>query len=411
MRSAGHDNEPIVLNVSERTLLKRLVMPTRLDYLDAVSITRTIDDIIASIAHVTAVQPGTFILGFSATEALGSAIFTSSDGAVAIDEFRQQLNWIQADIETGTTLIVPRRFDPAIGTMRLVTDTMVYRLRPYRKEGAVQWDIAVCFSVEPRLDARWGQYNDHSLAQPIAVVGIARDAEELRARLGPDVLDWSSFVTSEPDDTDRADVKIRKGLLLAQIVEAVIKALDIYPIEVMDKTRRQGRRYVVIRSAPGNDRDRFAKRIGLSESAVALRRLFEDDARDADAAWRISQAATLGASQQSDVTAVFIDVAEVEGRHGYLFEIDEELPDGGPYFLRAERDTGTERVIARRLANIKALDTRLDLAEMLEDPWRVRRSSRETIDEDDKDDAEFQDLDPPKRKALVDSGQRFRHSS
>jgi hypothetical protein len=94
-----------------------------------------------------------------------------------------------------------------------------------------------------------------------------------------------------------------------------------------------------------------------------------------------------------------------------LFEVDEELPDRGPYFLRAERDTGTERVIARRLANIKALDTRLDLAQMLDDPWRMRRFSREIIDENDKNDSYLQDLDPSKRKALVGYGRRCRHSS
>jgi hypothetical protein len=40
------------------------------------------------------------------------------------------------------------------------------------------------------------------------------------------VLDWGAFVTREPEDTDRVDVRIRKGLLLVQIVEAVIKALE-----------------------------------------------------------------------------------------------------------------------------------------------------------------------------------------
>jgi hypothetical protein len=95
----------------------------------------------------------------------------------------------------------------------------VYRLRPYRSDGSAQWDIAVCLSVEARSEARWGQSNDHSIAQPIAVVGIPRAAEELRARLGPAVLDWGAFVTREPEDTDRVDVKIRKGLMLVQIVE------------------------------------------------------------------------------------------------------------------------------------------------------------------------------------------------
>jgi hypothetical protein len=239
------------------------------------------------------------------------------------------------------------------------------------------------------------------LAQPIAAVGIPHEAVDLRARLGPDALDWSAFIPPEADEGSRTDTRIRRGLLLVQLIEAVIKALDIFPVEIIDSGRRHGRRYVVLRAEPDNDRDKFAKRIGLSETTTALRRLFEEDARDADAAWRISQAPSLGASQDSDVTAVFVDVTDVKGRSGYVFEIDEEVPPGGPYFLRAERDTGTERVIARRLANIKALDTRLDLAEMLDDPWRVRRASRETIDEDDERDKELQDLDSSKRKALI----------
>lgn len=401
LRSAGPENVPIVLNVSERALIKRLIQPTRLDYLDASSITRSIDDIIASIAQATAVRPGTFILGFPPTEELGGAIYAASGGAIPIDEFRQQLNWIQADLDTGATLIVPRRFDPATVTMRLVTEASVYRLRPFRKDGVAQWDIAVCSGVEPRSQGRWGASNDHSIAQPIAAVGVPRDAEELRARLGPDALDWSAFITPEADEASGADTRIRRGLFLVQVIEAVIKALDIFPVEVIDTSRRHGRRYVVLRAEPGNDRDRFARRIGLSETAAALRRLFEDDARDSDAAWRVSQAPSLGASQEFDVTAIFVDLVEVNGRSGYMFEVDEELPHGGLYFLRAERDTGTERVIGRRLANIKALDTRLDLAEMLDDPWRVRRSSREAIDEHDENDREFGDLDPSKRKALV----------
>src|SRR5208337_617820 len=138
---------------------------------------------------------------------------------------------------------------------------------------------------------------------------------------------------------------------------------------------------VVLRAEPNNDRDQIAKRVGLAESAVALKRLFEDERQEADAKWRLSQAPSLGATRTNDVVASFVDIVDHEGRRGYQFDIDEELPDRGPLFLRAERDTGTEQVISRRLRNIKALDTRVDLAEMLADPWRVRRASREGLDE------------------------------
>jgi hypothetical protein len=53
-----------------------------------------------------------------------------------------------------------------------------------------------------------------------------------------------------------------------------------------------------------------------------------------------------------------VDPLDHRGRRAYRFEIDNELPPDGPYFLRTEGDTGTERVIRRRLRNIKALDIR-----------------------------------------------------
>lgn len=400
--SAGELNVPIILNASERALLKRLIMPTRLDYLDVVSISRSIDDIIATVTQATAIQPGTFILGFSPNEDLGQTIYTVSNGSIPVDEFRQQLSWIQADIDTGATLIVPRRFTPKTGTLGLVTEAMIYRLRAYRQDGAAQWDIAVCAEAKTRAGTLpFGAYDDFPLSQSIMVTSIPREAEEKRARLGPDVLDWSAFGKRSSDEHERVDVKIRRGLLLVQAIEALVKALEIYPVEILDKQRRGGGRFVAIRAEPASDRDKFAKKIRLTESAIALRRLFEDDAREADSSWRISQSSNLGASQTTDVAARFVDVADVHGRHGYLFEIDEELPIPGPYFLRSERDVGSERVIARRLANIKALNTRLDLAEMLDDPWRMRRASRDIIDQTDEYDVEFLDLDGPKQKALV----------
>ena len=77
-----------------------------------------------------------------------------------------------------------------------------------------------------------------------------------------------------------------------------------------------------------------------------------------------------------------------------------------PIFLRTERDTGTEGVISRRLRNIKALGTRVYLAEMLTDPWRARRSSRETLDDAAQADDHFQGSDLPSARRSLTSGRR-----
>jgi DNA polymerase III delta prime subunit len=393
----------MVLNGAELALLMRLTAPSRYDLVDAASVTRSIDEIVSSIAQATSVQQGTFILGFAANAALGEAVYEASNGEIPIDEFRAQLDWLQADLDCGAKLLVPRPFDPAQDNLRIITEAMLYRVRPFRDEGSPVWNIGVCFDAKPRPDAiRLRTDLDHLIEQPIAVGGLPREVQDLRARLGPAVIDWSLFAGAgaEPAQPTRVDA-IRQALLLVQVTEAVVKAFEYYPIEVLDRSLSGGRRFVIVRAEPDNDRDRIARRTGLGDSATALKRLFEEDRRDADSAWSISQSAALGGSRIDDITATFVDLRDHRGRHGYLFEIDDDLPPDGPYFLKAARDTGTEQVISRRLRNIKALDTRVDLAEMLDDPWRVRRSSRESISEEAQADKAFKSLDEPKQRALL----------
>jgi hypothetical protein len=395
----------IALDVPERVLLRRLVTPARMDHLDADSIARAISDLIASVSRASSVRAGTFILFFDTKSKLGDAVYAATSGEIPIDEYRRQLDWVRADLDQGATLLIPREFDPATSWLRLVTDTMTYRLRAFRNEGTPVWDVAVCQEVGVRDDVfSPGDHEEHAIVQSITVATSSRTAQELRGRLGPDVLDWSSFsAPTRETGPDSESVTIRRALLLVQIIEAVTKALDVYPVEVMETGRRDGRRFAIVRAEPDNDRDKIARRIGLSESASALKRLFEDDHRDADAKWRLSQAASLGASRSGDVTASFAEAVDHRGRRGYQFEIDEELPGDERLFLRTERDTGTEQVIGRRLRNIKALDTRVDLTEMLADPWRVRRASREALTDAEQKDEHFLDLDKPKREALIGS--------
>src|SRR5260370_28621659 len=143
---------------------------------------------------------------------------------------------------------------------------MVYRLRAFRDEGTLVWDIAVWQAVEVRSDVFiLGDHEEHAIVQPRTVAATSRAAQELRGRLGPDILDWGSFSTPIREARpDSESVAIRRALLLVQIIEAVTKALDVYPVEVMEAGRREGRRFAIVRTEPDSDRDKIAKTIGLS---------------------------------------------------------------------------------------------------------------------------------------------------
>ncbi|RDJ00743.1 DNA helicase [Rhizobium phaseoli] len=394
-------DSPISLQISERVLLKRLIRPARMEQLDAESISRAIDDLIVSLGRATTARAGTFVLIFDASAKLGDAVYDASEGEIAVDEWRRQLQWAQADIDGGATLLVPKSFDPQTSSIRLVTDNMVYRLHGFRDDGAMRWDIAICRGLEIRNGRlSLNEVDEHRIAQRVTVALNSRDARETAARIGPDILDWSAFAVAAKDAPVDEVGAVRQALILLQAIEAIVKALDVFPVQILDRTRSQGRRFVICRAEPNNDRDAIAKKIGLHDSGSALRRLFEEEHQDADAKWRFSQAPSLGANRLDDVAANFVDLVEHRGRRAYRFEVDEDLPPDGPYFLRIERDAGTEKVIARRLRNIKALNTRADLAEMLADPWRVRRSSREALSDAEMQDPEFLDLDVPKQNAF-----------
>ena len=184
-------DRPINLGVSERLLLKRLIAPSRLDLLDADTIARSIDDIIAGIGRSVSDRTGTFILMVTTKAGLGNAVYTASGGEVPIDEYRQQLDWMRADLDGGVTLLVPKNFNSVTSRISLVSDTMVYHLKAFPDEGTAAWDIAVCSRIEPRGNAfKTREHDEHTLVQPVTVAGHIREARELRGRLGPDVLDW-----------------------------------------------------------------------------------------------------------------------------------------------------------------------------------------------------------------------------
>lgn len=391
------------LSSGEQRLLKRLLTPSRRDQLDADSTQRAIDDLLIQLVRTGATRAGTLVLSFDPRAGLAQMVYDATGGVIAIDELIAQQNWVQADLQSGATVLAARDFDPEQNTLRIVTENMVYELRPSRPNGTAAWDHAICFKVTQRAAAlRVGNDDQHDVVQPIVMARGPREAERLRAQLGPDALDWSTFAAPQaapvaPSETGR----VRNAMLIIQVIEAVVKALDAFPVEILKQTREDGRPVLVLRALPKNDRDGLANKLGLSTTQESLRRLFEKAGADSEAKWRLSTAASLGASRHSDAAVAFAETVEHKGSLAYRFELDEDLVENGPWFLRGQQDVGSEQVIARRLRILKALDTRVDLAQMMLDPWRVRQASRETLTAGDRDTDAFKELDTPKQNALL----------
>lgn len=391
------------LSAAERQLLRRLVTPARFDQLDARSIGEAIEDLLLTLTRASVTQAGSLVLAFAGKAGLGRAVFDATDGAIAVDETRNQLDWVRADFDGGATLLIPSRFDPTKHGLRLVTGQLVMTLRASVSNGVPSWDAAICERVFPR-DRRFEPRGDrqHDITQSIQIARNATEAETLKLRLGPDALDWSAFAADDRPERDDPVADVWDALFVAQLVEGVVKAAEALPVEILERRRENGRPVVAVRALPRSDRDQLARKLGMAQGEVAMRRLFDDDGRDAEMRWRLGRSAAMKASRTFDTAAHFVGACTIDGRQAYRFEIDEPL-DGydGPLFLKPQSDTGSEQVIARRLRVLKALAGRPDLTDMLTNPWRVRRSTGEGLSEKERGLKSFKVLDAPKQAALA----------
>lgn len=400
----GRFKPDAILTVGERRLLKRLLTPARGDQLDARAIGQAIEDLLVGLSRSATTRAGSLILAFETSAGLGPCVFDATDGAIAVDEYAAQLTWVRNELDAGATLLVPRKFDPGRSTLRLVTGRFICELKAALRDGVPAWDVAICHRVHrrgPELFHRRGE-DEHTLSQPVLVARGTRDAEHQRQKLGPDALDWSAFAEAPPANRDTEITQVIDALFVAQLVEGVVKASEAYPIEILHRSRENGRPILTLRALPNSERDKVASKLDLTEGEVALRRLFDEEEREPDVRWRLSRSNAMRASRAFDVGVNFLGTADHKGKHGYRFELDDELPDDvRTLFLRPVSDNGSEQVMARRLRILKSLESRADLAEMLTNPWRVRRDSGETLNDEDRASEGFQELDAPKQEALV----------
>lgn len=391
----GSDDGALALVRGEALLLRRLVAPEPAEVVDGQTITRAIDDVLTAMATATTTgSAGLLLLTFANWERVADAVYDASSGEIAIDDLEGQSQWLQADLDSGATLLVPRDFDPATSRLRVATANMHYELSQFVDKATTKptWEIAVCRNAQLRSDARFtANHSEHQLSHPLTIARSIPEAINLRTRRSLEVVSWAAFAAGHKVPEGSVGKDVRRALLLVQVIEGVLRALENFPVDVVRETEPS---HYLLRARDGSERDGFARAIGIEETSRTLTRLFDEDGRDATNSWRVSKSGSLGSSSARDIGVHFV-AARPDG--SLEFRAEQRLAPGDEYFLRPAGDLGTEQAIRRRLRNIAALETRADLARALQDPWKERRSSPERISMADADAA---DLDASKQAAM-----------
>ena len=369
-------DDAVELMPSESGLLRRLLRPTRTEALDATSVVAAIGDIAAELERSGSVRTGVHLLSVPDTSRLGEAVSRATGGEVAADDHAACVEWAQADLGGVTTLLAP-----AAGVVDkpafLVTRALRYELRQSQGYGEEPtWRIAYSTNVRLREDAgapTW-PIEARAMSQRMQIIGLPKQARELRDRLGPAALDWEPLVRPRPASEPDAKADVRHALVLIQLVEAVSRSLDSLPVEFISTSSVAGSTRLILRAKPDNDRDPVAKALGLPDTAETLRRILIEEQREGEEGWSLSQSAALGGSRSDDERAIFVGEVEHQGVTGYEFGVDGDVPANRPYFLRSKQDAGSQQVISRRLRVIRMLAEQPGLAGFLHDPWASRRS-------------------------------------
>jgi hypothetical protein len=254
--------ENLVLIDAELALLRRLAAPAATDAADAASVAAAINDLLAMLARSSIARGSMLILTPLRWDSVAKLVYDVTDGQIAKDDRRGQIDWVSADLDTGVTLLTPREFKPEHSKMRLVTRSSVYELRPYREtQGSLpSWEIAVCDRVGQRADElRVGGDDEHTLSQTITVAASFSQARELRATNSADVLDWGAFGSSRSAPVATPSVGVKRALLLLQAIEALVCSLESIPVEVrLSGSSPEGRKTISVRALHRSERDALA---------------------------------------------------------------------------------------------------------------------------------------------------------
>jgi hypothetical protein len=384
----------IDLRASEIDLIRLLFEPERNRILDAATVTSRVDAILNELDAEAFADNGRYVLALrlGPTSQLSATLNAASGDTFDTDDAGSQVEFIRADLETGASLTRTAR-----GDLLLMTESLVYDLQPLRVAGADEtWNVASCNNARFRDDVRLGRRETIALpAHRIEIVRFAVASRRLN-ELRSDALDWSAAFDMTPDGDPT--LVVRRGLLLAQIAEALFKAAEIAPVELVNQRRHGDKRIVEIAASDSEHRTRLSQALGVGEPHQLMRRLFDREEADVDAEWQLTEAAGLGMTVRTAAGVRFIRPVQKNNRRLYEFEIlDGVVPPHSQLHLRKVDETGTEQVLRRRLRMLTTLSTQSELAHMLADPrGRLRTYQDDPLVEDD----HFGKLDESKQEAL-----------
>ena len=349
------DNPPALLAV-ERRMLERLANPPQFQLFDGAVVLDELTNVVTELERVGSSSEGELVL-YPSRGVIQSDLPALTSGTLPAADGTAIMQFVADDLQSAGVRLVPAGQD----TARLMTDLAIYNVR------FVSDSVGMIDGAHQRRPNEW-MHGAVDILHRLHLSRSRASADERVQNLGPGATRWRDLLKPVRSAEGTTDVPIWFALILLEAFTLLREQFRLYPVDVVAPANAEAN---VVWLTPHDDPERDAQReaLGLRPAAEALRRELKYD--DGKANWTLSQAARLAVGRERVPELSYEGSTLIKGKTAYAFGSNLSNQAGQRLFLRPRRDTGTERAIRRRLQNIVAARSNVELLRALDDPAQV----------------------------------------
>lgn len=348
---------PSLLSI-ERRMLNRLADPPHYQLFDGSIVLSELAEVVADLDRSGSSGEGELIL-YPSPQVTQSDLAALTSGTIPADDRDAVLRFVEEDLSGPTvrTVAVDQAF------VRVVTDLAAYGVK------VVEDCVGMIENANKRRPDDY-IYDAVEVRHRIHLARTRRSAEERVRRLGPGAKPWIDANGAIRASRSVDEIPTWYALILLEAFTWLREQFRIYPVEVLQPPSDGDTDLAWIASREDTDRDMRRKLMGLRSAYDALGRELKYD--DGKPNWTLSRADTLAGDRERLPELSFEGTGGVvDGRLAFTFATSEAVVPGQILFLRPRRDSGFERAIRRRLQNIVAARTNIELLRAIDDPAQV----------------------------------------
>lgn len=350
------DGGPALLAI-ERRMLDRLANPPQYQLFDGSVVLHELLEVNRELERVGTGTEGELVL-YPTPQVIQSDLPQLTSGSLAPDDTQAVLQFVEEDL-LGPNVraeVSGRNF------VKLVTDLATYGVK------IVDDRIGMLVKADKRRSDDW-VYNAVELKHRLYLSRNRRGSEERVRKLGSGAMRWADLGGQGPSPDAARDVASWYALIVLEAFTWLREQFRVYPVEILPSSRDDDASLVWLLPREEALRDQRRERMGLRPIADAIKReLRQDDGRTE---WTVTEFDTLAGGRERLPQLRYLGSGEYAGQPAFAFTSNQPIVPGAGYYFRPRRDTGFERAIRRRLQNIVAARSNVELLRALDDPAQV----------------------------------------